>query len=106
MSSSTAWREVEEEKSSSRGMYPGKKSAYTVVRLRKEKVDETCYSGEDSASHRDAHRPRHPRTTAGICGAAARPCPADRFSLFQLPSCGGGAQPLFCLGSARASRNR
>src|SRR5215468_11223434 len=89
MSVSTAWREGEEEQSSSRGMYRGKKSASTVVRLRKEKVDETFPSVEDSAAHRDAHRPRHPWAPAGICGAAARPCPADRFSRSQLPSCGG-----------------
>src|SRR5215813_12210796 len=89
MSVSPAWREVEEEQSSSRGMYLGEKSASTVVRLRKEKVDETCHSVEDSAFHRDAHRPRPPRAPAGIGGAAARPCPADRFSRSQLPTCGG-----------------
>src|SRR5215813_15286157 len=86
MSVSPAWREVEEEQSSSRGMYRGKKSASTVVRLRKEKVDETCHSVEDSAFHHDAHRPRHLRAPAGLSGAAARTCPTDRFSQFQLPS--------------------
>src|SRR5262245_31990160 len=82
MSVSTAWREIEEEQSSSRGMYRGKKSASTVVRLRKEKVDETFPSVEDSASHRDAHRPRHLGLPLGF--AAQRPGHVPRIAFLDL----------------------